>query len=102
MMTDHARRIVWRRLDEARAIKSRQVAGTAFEWEGRRLESLVQEARTYSRLARRLTVAPEPEPIAQSESFRIALERENPPERGRLTPGAILNLYRKKNVDAEL
>ena len=52
MQTEQARRIVWRRLDEARTIKARQRAGIAFEWEGRRL-----------------------------------------------TPGAILNIYKRKNRD---
>jgi hypothetical protein len=51
-MTD-PRAIVWRRLVEARAIKTRISAGTAFEWEKRRLESLVREARLYSRLVSR-------------------------------------------------
>ena len=102
MQTEQARRIVWRRLDEARTIKARQRAGIAFEWEGRRLESLVREARTYSRLAREPKPPPVMRPAAalpRSESYRAALERAEPPERGRLTPGAILNLYKRKNRD---
>jgi hypothetical protein len=51
----HARLIVWRRLTEARAIHDRIAAGCAFEWERRRLVSLVREARTYNRVARSLT-----------------------------------------------
>ena len=90
--------IVWRRLDEARTIKARVDAGTAFEWEKRRLESLVREARTYSRLARtRPPPPPPPFEIARSESFRIALARAEGknPDRPRLTPGSILNLHHK-------
>jgi hypothetical protein len=74
MLMDHARKIVWRRLDEARAIKRRMQAGTAFEWEGRRLSSLVQEARTYSRVARELNTPPTPL-IPRSVSYQLALER---------------------------
>jgi hypothetical protein len=51
----HARKIVWRRLTEARAIHDRIVAGSAFEWEAARLRSLVREARAYNRVARALT-----------------------------------------------
>jgi hypothetical protein len=52
---EHARRIVWRRLSEARALHDRIEAGQAFAWEPQRLTSLVREARTYSRVARALT-----------------------------------------------
>jgi hypothetical protein len=51
---EHARRIMWRRLDEARALHDRIEAGHAFAWEPVRLTNLIREARTYSRAARAL------------------------------------------------
>jgi hypothetical protein len=57
---EHARRIMWRRLDEARALHDRIEAGQAFAWEPQRLASLVREARTYGRVARALTPRNEP------------------------------------------
>jgi hypothetical protein len=48
----HARRIVWRRLMEARDLKTRIDTGQAFPWEVHRLTSVVLEARRYARLAR--------------------------------------------------
>jgi hypothetical protein len=54
MSPEHARRIIWRRLDEARQVKARIDAGTAFSWEPARLSSLVHEARSYSRALRDL------------------------------------------------
>lgn len=59
----HARRIVWRRLVEARDIKNRLVGGEARPWEAVRLASVVREARAYARVARALTTRtalPEP------------------------------------------
>jgi hypothetical protein len=59
---------MWRRLDEARAIKLRLDAGTAYPWEARRLESLVREARLYGRIARDLT--PRRPPSQDGLSYR--------------------------------
>jgi hypothetical protein len=52
MTPGQARKIVWRRLTEARNLKNRIDAGRAFPWEPARLSALVAEARLYHRLAR--------------------------------------------------
>jgi hypothetical protein len=63
---EHARRIMWRRLDEARTIRDRIAAGRAFAWEPQRLSNLVQEARAYARVARALT--PRSNPLQKDAS----------------------------------
>ena len=73
----HARRIVWRRLDEARAVKARVDAGTAFDWEKRRLGSLVSEARLYSRKARDLRRASLPSPASGISYTTVSNHRNN-------------------------
>ena len=80
MTPEHARRIAWRRLVEARALKARLDRGDAFQWEPARLASLVHEARTYARIARELdppmlVAAERPEP-PRSRSFQEALKRQ--------------------------
>jgi hypothetical protein len=55
-----ARKIAWRRLAEAREIKTRIVSGDAYAWEVKRLESLVREAVLYARIARTMKTRPTP------------------------------------------
>jgi hypothetical protein len=78
----NARKIVWRRLREARDIKARIASGDAYEWETKRLENLVREAKLYARLAR--TMKTKTNPV----SLPLQPTRKGPPRYDHYTPKA--------------
>jgi hypothetical protein len=108
MTPEHARSIARRRLTEARSTKARITAGRAFEWEGRRLESLVREARKYQRLARELTPPPacvaveRPPPRPPSGDYARLLEKQRNRQRAYLKARADKAKAHDASVDAPL